>query len=570
MSVFVFRWNIFLRPYIYIIRSFTKGGKFMGVRLEKQLVKVDQVVGEDKVQAIVEGSIMLPYGKPDIEKVLSVEAKVNTENLDVNVIDDKVVIEGYVDVEALYVGKVPAESQPVHFVEGNVDFSVFAKIPGARKNMDVKVKARVEHVQFSHNDARPREIEVRIIVEFFVKVTKRVQLEIVVGATGPADLQVLKESIRVDHVVGEGRAQKVVKSEVDVPPKKPDILEILKIEGKVRVAQTKVLDNKVVIEGILEVDILYVGDVREGLPQQPVHFMEAEIPFTEFVEVPDCRHDMSKTVKVSVEHIRARKKDERSITVEAVLDIKAKVLEPKTIEVVEDLFSPSQRLDVKKTKVKVDKVIGEGENQIVVKETFKVPVEKPPIEQVFKTEARVKVTETQIIEDKIVVEGVLKLETLYVAEAPYCSPQQPVHFVENETPFTIFVEIPGAREDMALDYEVEVEHVSSKVDPNDSRRYEVRVVLKLVAKVTRMVQLDVVVDVDKAAEEEKKGEKKEEKASKDDKPYMTIYIVQKGDTLWKIAKRYNVTLDAIIKANNIANPDLIYPGQRLIIPRQMH
>ncbi|MCF6096205.1 DUF3794 domain-containing protein [Thermovorax subterraneus] len=542
----------------------------MGVRLEKQLVKVDQVVGEDKVQAIVEGSIMLPYGKPDIEKVLSVEAKVNTENLDVNVIDDKVVIEGYVDVEALYVGKVPAESQPVHFVEGNVDFSVFAKIPGARKNMDVKVKARVEHVQFSHNDARPREIEVRIIVEFFVKVTKRVQLEIVVGATGPADLQVLKESIMVDHVVGEGRAQKVVKSEVDVPPKKPDILEILKIEGKVRVAQTKALDNKVVIEGILEVDILYVGDVREGLPQQPVHFMEAEIPFTEFVEVPDCRHDMSKTVKVSVEHIRARKKDERSITVEAVLDIKAKVLEPKTIEVVEDLFSPSQRLDVKKTKVKVDKVIGEGENQIVVKETFKVPVEKPPIEQVFKTEARVKVTETQIIEDKIVVEGVLKLETLYVAEAPYCSPQQPVHFVENETPFTIFVEIPGAREDMALDYEVEVEHVSSKVDPNDSRRYEVRVVLKLVAKVTRMVQLDVVVDVDKAAEEEKKGEKKEEKASKDDKPYMTIYIVQKGDTLWKIAKRYNVTLDAIIKANNIANPDLIYPGQRLIIPRQMH
>ncbi|SHM20048.1 spore coat assembly protein SafA [Caldanaerovirga acetigignens] len=539
----------------------------MGVRLDKQLVKVDQVVGEDKVQAIVEGSIMLPYGKPDIEKVLSVEAKVNTENLDVNVIDDKVVIEGYVDVEALYVGKVPAESQPVHFVEGNVDFSVFAKIPGARKNMDVKVKGRVEHVQFFQNNTRPREIEVRIIVEFFVKVTKRVQLEIVVGATGPADLQVLKESIRIDHVVGEGRAQKVVKSEVDVPPKKPDILEILKAEGKVRTTETKALDNKVVIEGVLEIDILYVGDVREGLPQQPVHFMEAEIPFTEFVEVPDCRHDMSKTVKVSVEHIRARKKDERSITVEAVLDIKAKVLEPKTIEVVEDLFSPSQRLDVKKTKVKVDKVIGEGENQIVVKETFKVPVEKPPIEQIFKTEARVKVTETQIIEDKVVVEGVLKLETLYVAEAPYCSPQQPVHFVENETPFTIFVEIPGAREDMALDYEVEVEHVSSKVDPNDSRRYEVRVVLKLVAKVTRMVQMDVVVDVEEAAEEEKKGEKKE---YKDDKPYMTIYIVQKGDTLWKIAKRYNVTLDAIIKANNIANPDLIYPGQKLIIPRQMH
>ncbi|MDN5331023.1 MAG: hypothetical protein PWP45_248 [Tepidanaerobacteraceae bacterium] len=537
----------------------------MGVRLEKELVKVDQVVGEDEAQTVVEGLIVLPYGKPDIERVLSVEAEVNTENLDINVIDDKVVIEGTIDVEALYVGKVPAESQPVHFVEGTVDFSFFVKIPGARKNMDVKVKARVEHVQFSHNDSRPREIDVRIIVEFFVKVTKRVQLEIVVDAKGPSDLQVLKESIRVDHVVGEGRAQKIVKSEVDVPPKKPDILEILKAEGKVRTTETKALDDKVVIEGVLEVNILYVADVPEGVPQQPVHFMEAEIPFTEFVEVPDCRQDMSKMVKVRVEHIRARKKDERNIAVEAVLDIKAKVLEPKTIEVVEDLFSPSQKLNVKKTKIKVDKVIGEAENQVIVKEAFKVPLEKPPIEQIFKTEAKTKVTETRIIEDKVVVEGVLKLETLYVAEAPYCSPQQPVHFVKNETPFTIFVEIPGAREDMTLDYEVEVEHVSSKVDPNDARRYEVRVVLKLVAKVTRMVQLDVVVDVEEAAEKEKK----EEKADKD-KPYMTIYIVQKGDTLWKIAKRYNVTLEAIIKANNITNPDLIYPGQRLLIPRQMY
>ncbi|MCG0275054.1 MAG: DUF3794 domain-containing protein [Thermosediminibacteraceae bacterium] len=545
----------------------------MGVRLAKELVKVDQVVGEDRAQTVVEGTIMLPHGKPDIERVLAVEAEVNTENLEINIIDDKVVVDGTIDVEALYVGKVPSESQPVHFVEGTVDFSFFVKIPGARKNMDVRVKARVEHVQFSHNEHRCREIEVKIIVEFFVKVTQRVQLEIVVDATGPADLQVLRRNIRVDHVVGEGRAQKIVKSEVDVPPKKPDILEVLKAEGKVRTNETKVLDGKVVIEGVLEVSILYVADVPHDSPQQPVHFMEAEIPFTEFVEVPEAKGDVSKFVKVRVEHIRARKKDERTVGVEAVLDIKAKVFEPRVIDVVEDLFSPSQPLDVKKTRIKVDEVVGEGENQIVVKEAFKVPLEKPPIEQIFKTNAKAKVTDARIIDDKVVVEGILKLETLYVAAAPYCSPQQPVHFVASETPFTIFVEIPGAREDMMLDFEVDVEHVSSKVDPNDARRYEVRVVLRLLAKVTKMVQLDVVVDVESMEEEQKEKEKKEEKKEEKwsmDNPAMTIYIVQKGDTLWKIAKRYNVTLDAIIKANNLTNPDLIYPGQRLIIPRQMY
>lgn len=44
-----------------------------------------------------------------------------------------------------------------------------------------------------------------------------------------------------------------------------------------------------------------------------------------------------------------------------------------------------------------------------------------------------------------------------------------------------------------------------------------------------------------------------------------IYTVQKGDTLWKLAKRFNTTVEDILAVNDIENPDLIYPGQRLII-----
>lgn len=45
-----------------------------------------------------------------------------------------------------------------------------------------------------------------------------------------------------------------------------------------------------------------------------------------------------------------------------------------------------------------------------------------------------------------------------------------------------------------------------------------------------------------------------------------IYIVQPGDTLFKIAENYNSNVDIITELNNINNPNLIYPGQRLIIP----
>ncbi|MBO8161161.1 MAG: LysM peptidoglycan-binding domain-containing protein [Thermosipho sp. (in: Bacteria)] len=44
------------------------------------------------------------------------------------------------------------------------------------------------------------------------------------------------------------------------------------------------------------------------------------------------------------------------------------------------------------------------------------------------------------------------------------------------------------------------------------------------------------------------------------------YTVKSGDTLWKIAKINNTTIDAIVKLNNITNPNLIITGQKLKIP----
>lgn len=45
----------------------------------------------------------------------------------------------------------------------------------------------------------------------------------------------------------------------------------------------------------------------------------------------------------------------------------------------------------------------------------------------------------------------------------------------------------------------------------------------------------------------------------------TIYIVKKGDTLSGIAKKYNTTYQKLAKDNNIENPNLIYPNQKIII-----
>ncbi len=45
-----------------------------------------------------------------------------------------------------------------------------------------------------------------------------------------------------------------------------------------------------------------------------------------------------------------------------------------------------------------------------------------------------------------------------------------------------------------------------------------------------------------------------------------IHIVQAGENLFRIALRYGTTVEAIAQANGITNPALIWVGQKLVIP----
>lgn len=46
-----------------------------------------------------------------------------------------------------------------------------------------------------------------------------------------------------------------------------------------------------------------------------------------------------------------------------------------------------------------------------------------------------------------------------------------------------------------------------------------------------------------------------------------LYTVRRSDTLFRIAQRFGISLQALIRANpQIANPDVIFPGQVICVP----
>jgi murein DD-endopeptidase MepM/ murein hydrolase activator NlpD len=45
-----------------------------------------------------------------------------------------------------------------------------------------------------------------------------------------------------------------------------------------------------------------------------------------------------------------------------------------------------------------------------------------------------------------------------------------------------------------------------------------------------------------------------------------IHVIQRGETLFRIAQQYGVSMNDLAQANSITNPEFIYAGQQLIIP----
>lgn len=54
---------------------------------------------------------------------------------------------------------------------------------------------------------------------------------------------------------------------------------------------------------------------------------------------------------------------------------------------------------------------------------------------------------------------------------------------------------------------------------------------------------------------------------KNEEKYFNTYVIESGDSLYKIAEKYNINPTLLAALNGLEMEDYIYPGQELLIPR---
>jgi hypothetical protein len=110
---------------------------------------------------------------------------------------------------------------------------------------------------------------------------------------------VVKELVRIQEVLGENKAQGIVREIVDIPEEKPLAAEILDSSSTPEVKRVIVAPGKIIVDGTIAQRIIYEPLMD---PTQTVHTLHFTVPFSEFVVLPEAKPGMTARVSVQVEH----------------------------------------------------------------------------------------------------------------------------------------------------------------------------------------------------------------------------------------------------------------------------
>ncbi|NLT95153.1 MAG: DUF3794 domain-containing protein [Clostridia bacterium] len=306
-----------------------------GITVEKELFKVESVVGEKEKQTTVSAEHEL---NDDARKIKEMDAV--CRDLDYEILPGKVIVRGTLHKQVYYVDEADSTVQEQSF---DNEFSVVIDIPGAEPGMDAYVKCRVEYCEANLIQANAAGVSDRVktncILQVFAKVTELVELNIVTNVKGA---QFDRRRIRVENIIGRECHQENVNQSIDVtaPEDVDDSLRVAKakdLTARIRNVTYEKIRNKVIVKGTIHVQAYYV----DCTPERELRETSADIPFTTFVHFDGITEDTMIDVTERVEYTDVKLEGESCqtsmIRAIAILEICVRAFELKDFVVVVDV-----------------------------------------------------------------------------------------------------------------------------------------------------------------------------------------------------------------------------------------
>ncbi len=513
----------------------------MPLELAKETMVWREEAGRQASQILLEGDVIVPDSKPDLQELLRCEGSVKIR--DKRVSDDRIGFSGELELLVLYAGK--NGEQPLYTMKSSLPMEDFIHMDGLEPDMEITLDANLEHLDCEIiND---RKLSVKAVVGVEAAAERRRSAEILCDAEGEG-VECLKGCLCMEADTAELRDRFTIKEELVLPAAKPEISEIL-WEGTALTEQdVRPMDGKVMVRGNLKISILYT-DTQGNLGS----FTE-KIPFSGYLEGDEIEPRSVIDTRLWIEEAKLTPTidedgETRQISADVTVGAALKGREPVEHEILLDAYSPKGTVKIDRETVTYPLTVASGKNQFTLKERVQLENGESPMLRVEEIWGDVRLEEARTGQDFVEAEGVLSAAVLYYCE----NDESPVCVIRRGYPFNQTVELKGVQEGDTAEIELRLEDLDFQI--LSEREGELRATLAMETHVQRKETAETVTDITL----EENAEEQISAAS------AVIYMVQPGDSLWSIAKNYHTTMEDILAVNEIENPDLLYPGQKLLI-----
>lgn len=496
-------------------------------------MKLNHICTREVATEITEGDVIVPDVQGDIGKVLLIKTSCAIDSKEWS--GEKVVISGTVLVHVLY---SPAEGRGMESICTRLPFQ--HTVHTEKESCFLDARAEVGETSYYLYHSRKMNLKVTICIQKEVSVD--VSYPVVTGCAADCETEMKYREVSTleQHVcLEQGLA---VREQTSLGGSLPDIGRILFYEGKIREPKIRFMTNKAMLQGEIVLSFFYYS-IEETL-----EFAEHVIPFTEVVDALGVSEEMENHSAMLLCGVQMKAEEDeegdmRQIFADAKINVRIHGEKKETVSIAEDLFCTEYPLNCEYGTLCFSDCSSECSETIEIRERIFCE-ENSSIAKLSLLDSVVSVSRIDDSETNTLIEGKNTVSVLYQnSEGEYCSFQK-------EIPFSCSLKGRWNR----ADFHAYTGHFSYHL--LSATEIEIRGTIYIEGTAVKTEKIPCIMEAQLSDNQE----------FYENRPSLVISFVQPEDTLWEIAKRYSVTRNNIIKANQLENETLI-PGQKILIPR---
>ena len=507
----------------------------MAIETLKESLCVNQIVGKAKENIIAEGDVIIPDIKPDILSTINTNGTVCIYKKEV--LDGKIRIDGGVQVYIMYLAD--DENGNVRGINTVIDFAKVIDMENVNSAMNMESSINLSSIECKILNGR--KVNIKASIDIDVNIYSNENIEFIKEIENREDIQVLNTAASMDSLLGTGMTKVYAKDTMTIP-ESDNLAEIMKLNLQITNKETKTSYNKILAKSDMQVNVLYLTEDNR------INEIKWQIPVMGFVDMQNISDDNLCNVNYEIKNVllKPNNTEEHSIYIEVEMEISCTVFEKKELNIIQDLYSPTENLNINQKNITVMHNKQNVNNKCSIKEKMNIP--ELLNAKICNTEVIPRIIKQNIYNDKILYDGELQVKFMFI------SPNTNRLDMKIQTiPFSNSFDCPGVTQNSNVSTIVDVS--TSDFNMMGDGSVEANIELNINSDISKMMEVRVIDNIDTSDDS-------------DDNIYsIVVYFVKPGDTLWNIAKRFKSTIGAIASVNGIEDENMINVGQQLFIPK---